>query len=450
MNGHILIVDDDVNLCEMLAESLAHHDFSSAWETSASAALERASSDEFDVVVTDINMRGMTGIELCKCLADRRPDVPVVMVTAFGSLDTAVGAMRAGAYDFITKPFDVDAVALSLDRAVKHRALRDEVRRLRRAVSDGEHFGEFLGKSPAMRRVYELLGRLTDSEASVLVTGESGTGKELVARALHSCSQRAAAPFVAVNCAALPATLLENELFGHVRGAYTDARTAKTGLLVHASGGTLFLDEIGDMPLEIQAKILRALEERSARPVGGDREIPFDTRIVAATHRDLDEMVEQGRFREDLFYRINVVHVAMPPLRARGEDVLLLAQEFLHTFATRTKKSIQGLSSRAAEKLLSYPWPGNVRELKNAMERAVALSEYDSIAVDDLPEKVRNHRHSHVLVASDDPTELVPLDEVERRYILRVVEAVGGNKTQAAAILRLDRKTLYRKLESYH
>jgi two-component system response regulator HydG len=449
VNGRILIVDDDESLCELLAEGLGQHGFVCPWVTSSLLALDRVSREEFDVVVSDVNLPGMTGIELCKRIAENRPDLPVVVITAFGSLDTAVAAMRAGAYDFVTKPFDVDVVALSLERAVRHRQLRDEVRRLRLAVSESHHFDEVVGSSPAMQELYDLLGRVADSEATLLITGESGSGKEVVARALHRRGRRKQGPFVAVNCAAVPEALLESELFGHLKGAFTDAKTTRAGLVAQANGGTLFLDEIGDMPLALQPKVLRALEERRLRPVGGEQEVAFDARIITASHRDLETLVEEGKFREDLYYRINVVHVELPPLRARGGDVLQLAQVFLERFAVQSAKEVKGISSSAAERLLAYAWPGNVRELRNTMERAVALTRFETIAVEDLPEKIRNYRGSHVIVASDDPSELVPLEEVERRYILRVMEAVSGNKTLASQVLGLDRKTLYRKLERY-
>jgi DNA-binding NtrC family response regulator len=449
MSSRILIVDDDASLCSMLAEGLRLHGFESIWETSAQDALTRASNEDFDVVVTDINMRGMSGIDLCRHIAETRSDVPVVVITAFGSLDTAVAAIRAGAYDFVTKPFDIDAIAIVLERAAKHHQLREEVRRLRQAVSETQRFDELIGASAPMRKVYDLLERLSQSDATVLVTGESGTGKELVARALHRRSKRAEGPFVAVNCAAVPEALLESELFGHVRGAFTDAKATHTGLLAQSSGGTFFLDEIGDMPLGLQPKLLRALEERVVRPVGAEKDVSFDARIVAATHRDIESLVEEGRFREDLYYRINVVHLEMPPLRARGGDILLLAQNYVERFASQTAKPIQGISSQAAEKLLAYSWPGNVREIRNCMERAVALTRHTLIAAEDLPEKVRDFMGSHVIVAGNDPSELVPLDEVERRYILKVMDAVRGNKTMAAQVLGLDRKTLYRKLERY-
>jgi len=300
-----------------------------------------------------------------------------------------------------------------------------------------------------MRPVYDVLERIVDSNATVLVTGESGTGKEVVARALHDVGPRRNAPFVAVNCSAVPEALLESELFGHARGAFTDARAPRTGLFLQAHGGTLLLDEIGDMPMALQAKLLRALQERTVRPVGGDAEVAFDARIVATTNRDLRALIEEGRFREDLYFRINVIHVELPPLRARGGDVLVLAQYFVDLHAARAGKSVSGIAPAAAERLLAYPWPGNARELQNCVERAIALTRRPELEVEDLPETVRSFKRSHVLVAASDPSELVPLAEVERRYVLRVVEAAGGNKSLAAQILGITRKTLYRKLEDF-
>jgi two-component system response regulator AtoC len=301
-----------------------------------------------------------------------------------------------------------------------------------------------------MRKVYDRISRLAESDASaVLLTGESGTGKELVARALHRRSRRSAGAFVGINCAAMPETLLESELFGHVRGAFTDAKSARKGLFVEANRGTLFLDEIGELPLMVQPKLLRALETRCVRPVGGTTEVPFDVNLVTATNRDLETAVAEGRFREDLFYRINVVRLDLPPLRARGGDALLLAQHFLERFTARSGKSVRRLSSAVAEKLLAYAWPGNVRELQNCIEHAVALARFEEVTVEDLPERIRNYRSSNVLVVGDDPSELVPMEVVERRYVLRVLEAVGGNRSVAARILGYDRKTLYRRLESY-
>jgi two-component system response regulator AtoC len=449
MKAKVLIVDDDTSMCELLAEGLVQHGYDARWYASPHDALAELAERPYDVVLTDINMRDMTGLELCQKATEAHPELPVIVITAFGSMETAVQAIRAGAYDFITKPFDIDVVAIAIERAVKHGVLTREVQRLQRAVDESRRFDELLGASPAMKEVYDLLERVGESESTVLVSGESGTGKELVARALHRRSKRSTGPFVAINCAAMPEQLLESELFGHTKGAFTDARNARPGLFVQAKGGTIFLDEIGDMPIGLQPKLLRALQERMVRPVGGDTETAIDVRVVAASNRDLETAIEERKFREDLYYRINVIHVELPPLRARGADVLLLATHYLEHFAAQSQKDVRSLDAEAAEKLSSYAWPGNVRELANCMERAVALTRNESIGVTDLPEKIRSYRTSHVLVAATDPTELVPMEEVEKRYILRVLEAVGGNKTLAAQVLGLDRKTLYRKLDRY-
>ena len=447
--ARLLVVDDVQSMCEMLAERLPPLGFDVEWRTSAAEALAYLAAAEVDAVVTDINMREMDGLELCNRIVAAHPEVPVIVITAFGNLEAAIAAIRAGAYDFLTKPFEIKVLALSLERAVQHRRLRAEVKRLRRGVHEAQRLGDLLGTSPAMQEVYALIDRVADSDTSVLVTGETGTGKELAARALHDRSRRRGGPFVPINCAAVPATLLESELFGHARGAFTDARATRTGLLCQANGGTLFLDEIGELPLALQPKLLRVLQERKVRPVGGDAELPIDVRLVCATNCDLDTAVEEKRFREDLYFRINVITVKLPPLRARGGDVLLLAQDFLERSAAKVDRPVAGIAPEAAKLLMAYPWPGNVRELHNCIERAVALARYDQITVADLPDKVQHHRPAYVVVAGDDPSELISLEEMERRYILRVLEAVAGNKTLAAQILKMGRKTLYRKLEHY-
>jgi two-component system response regulator HydG len=447
--GRVLIVDDDADLCELLSAGLESNRYEVEVMSSGSAALERLIETDFDVVITDINMPGMNGIEFCDRAVANRPAIPVLVMTAFASLESAIAAIRAGAEDFITKPIRVDALAVRIEHLLRNRSLRAEVKRLTEVVERDKSFGRLLGSSPAMKKVYDLLDRISDSEASVLITGESGTGKEVVARTLHERGKRADGPFVAINCSAVPQQLLESELFGHVRGAFTDAHMDRPGLFQRASGGTLFLDELGDMPAAVQPKLLRALQERTVRPVGGAEEIPVDTRIIAATNRDLESAVDAGTFREDLFFRINVIHVQLPPLRARGRDVLVLAQHFLEHFAAQADKKINAFSASAAEKLLAFDWPGNVRQLQNCVERAVALARFEEIKPDDLPDKIRSYKRSHVIVTSDDPTELVPMEQVERRYIARVLEAVNGNKTMAAKVLGFDRKTLYRKLDRY-
>ena len=449
MNGRVLIVDDDAAMRDLLRDALVHRDYEVVLAESGEEALRHVASGEWDVVVTDLNMRGLDGLELCRRIAASRRDLPVLVITAFGSMDAAIAAIRAGAYDFITKPFEIDVLTLALERAVRHRRLSEEVRRLRRAVEVGHGFEELVGESTPMRQLFDLLERIASSDSSVLVMGESGTGKELIARAIHRRSRRAGGPFVALNCAAVPETLLESELFGHARGAFTDARSARRGLFLESDRGTLFLDEIGELPLAMQPKLLRALQERTVRPVGGEREEAFDARVIAATNRDLEYAVEGGRFREDLFFRVNVIQVEVPPLRSRGSDVLLLAQRFVRQFAERAGKAVRGIGSGAAEVLLAYEWPGNVRELQNAIERAVALTVFEELTPEDLPERIRTWKRSHIVVAAEDPRELLPMEEVERRYIVRVLEAVGGNKSLAAKTLGFDRKTLYRKLERY-
>ncbi|HXI58739.1 MAG TPA: sigma-54 dependent transcriptional regulator, partial [Polyangia bacterium] len=445
----ILIVDDDAAMCELTTGRLERRGFAATSRQSVAEAMALLATEEVDVVIADYNMPGTTGISLCEQMTGNRPDVPVVLITAFGSLETAIAAIRAGAFDFLTKPFEIEQLLLIIERALQHRALKEEVRRLRRAVVESARFGEILGDSPAIKRSCELVARAAGSDATVLITGESGTGKELVARALHERGSRKAKPFVAVNCAGLTETLLESEIFGHKRGAFTDARESRPGLFVQANGGTVFLDEIGDMPVGMQSKLLRAIEGRTVRPVGSDTEVPIDVRFVTATNRDLESDVEDGRFRRDLFFRINVIHIEVPALRARGNDILLLAQHFLERAATRSGKAVVGFSPAAAERLLGYPWPGNVRELQNAVERAVALTAFENIVPEDLPERIHRHRRSQIVVAGDDPAALLPMHEVERRYILHVLNTMQGNKTIAARILGFDRRTMYRKLERY-
>ena len=448
MNARVLIVDDDAGMRSMLVARLTTRGFDVANCGSGAEAIEWVKTGSPEVVVSDINMGGISGVELCRRLLEYRPQLPVILITAFGSMDLAIQAIRAGAYDFLPKPFEIDHLVFAIERAIALTRLKDEVQMLRRAVAPLT-FGTLIGNSPQMAELYVLLGKVVESSAPVLITGESGTGKELVARAIHESGTRAGGPFVAINCAAMPAQLLESELFGHEKGAFTDARTAKPGLLVAANGGTLFLDEIGEFPLDMQPKLLRALQERAVRPIGATAEVAFDSRLITATNRNLDTMVETKSFREDLYFRINVLQVELPPLRSRGGDVLLLARHFLERTAARAGKRIVGFLPEAAQKLIAYAWPGNVRELENCIERAVALSSFDHISVNDLPEKVRTFRSSQLVFNSDDPTTLVTLDEFEQRYVARVLESVGGNKAAAARVLGIERKTLYRMLERW-
>jgi two-component system response regulator AtoC len=443
----IFIVDDEKEMTDLVQLGLKKRGFTVVPFSNGTDALAGLTEHDVDVVVTDLNMKGMTGLELCQTLVADRPDLPVIVLTAFGSFETAVGAIRAGAYDFVTKPVEIEALAIAIRRAAEHRRLHGEVKRLREVVASTRGRGALVGASPAMQQVYQLIDQVSSTDATVLITGESGTGKEVAAREIHDRSRRKDAPFVAINCAAVPEALLESELFGHAKGAFTDAKQSRAGLFQQASGGTLFLDEIGEMAISMQPKLLRVIQERKIRPIGGEAEIAVDVRLVAATNRDLEEMVEAKAFREDLYYRINVIHIPLPPLRARGGDVLLLAQHMLRQYAAVFDKKVVGLSPAAAERLVAYDWPGNVRELGNCLERAVALAHFEEIQVEDLPDKIRNRQttRSSSITANELP-ELLTLEEVERRHVLRVLEACHGNRTDAAKILGLDRKTLYRKL----
>jgi two-component system response regulator HydG len=449
MKARVLSVDDDQEQCELLSECLSQLGYAPTTTTSPVKALELVAREPFDAVITDLYMGEMDGLDLCSRILGTKPGLPVIVMTGQGSMETAIGAMRAGAYDFLVKPIASSLLGISIARAVQHQQLRTDVQRLREALSESPLNAKLIGGSPPMQRVKALVSRVGQSDASVLIYGETGTGKELIARAVHDASDRAAGPFVALNCAAVPPSLLESELFGHARGAFTDAKSARRGLFLEASGGTLFLDEIGEMPLEMQVKLLRAIQERTVRPVGASSEVSFDARIVAASHRDLDHEVAELRFRQDLYYRINVVRIDVPPLRERGSDVLTLATFFLERRSARSGKGRLELSSQVAERLLAYDWPGNVRELENCIERAVALARFEQLTLEDLPEKIRVFRADRFVLSADDASEILSISELERRYIVRVLKLLHGNKARAAQMLGLDRRTLYRKLERY-
>jgi two-component system response regulator HydG len=446
----ILIVDDDAAMRQMLESLFREQGYAVAQADSANAALECAREREFDAVLSDIKMPSKSGVEMVGELRDIRPDTPVVLMTAFGSIDSAVESMRAGAFDYITKPFEPEAVLLTLERAVEHRMLEEENRRLRRAVDRTSALGDLIGASPAMRDIFAMIRKVAHSRSSVLITGESGTGKEVVARTLHYHGARAHKPFIPINCTAIPEGLLESELFGHVRGAFTGAHTSKRGLFEKADGGTLFLDEIGDMGAVLQGKLLRVLQDREIRPVGGTQSVRVDVRIIAATNKDLSHEIEEGRFREDLYYRLNVIPIHIPPLRERTEDIPPLVAAFLRRHADGERRR---LTPAAMERMAAHPWKGNARELENAIERALALCENEEIGSDDLPLEL-SEPASGARVA--DPRDLRPLAEtrmslreLEDRYIDEVLELTGGNKVKAARILGIDRKTLYRRrLES--
>lgn len=449
MGRKILLVEDNGDERALLAELLTRqgHDVKPA--SGFPEACELLQEFVFDTVVTDLQLAGHDGLEVIGAVSNFQPGVPVIVVTGYGSLNVAIDALRSGAYDFITKPVDAQLLEVALRRSLERRSIQTQLEQLRDARPLRER-GALLGECTPMKRVYELIGRIADTPSSVVVTGESGTGKELVARALHEASSRRDQPFVAINCSAVPASLLESELFGHEKGAFTDAKRSRDGLFVQAHRGTLFLDEIGDMPDEMQPKLLRVLQEQVVRPVGGDREHTVDVRVIAATHRDLEDQIEQGKFREDLYYRLNVVQIHLPPLRSRGNDILLLASAFLRESAERLGRNVSELSPEAAELLLNFDWPGNVRQLQNCIERGVTLARFEQLTPQDLPEKVRNFQApAETSAFSVDPEHIVPLDTIERRYIEQVLRAVGNNKSLAARLLGVDRRTLYRKLDGY-
>ena len=446
MNGSILIVDDDREMVATLEADLSRRGLATSGVTSAREALVKLSEQDFDVVLTDMRMPEMDGLELCKRVAADFPDVLIVLLTAFGSERAAIKSIRAGAYDFITKPVEMEVLALTLERALSRRRLLERIRRLDSV--EASTYSGMLGESKCMRELFDSMERVARTESSVVICGESGTGKEMVARALHRRSSRRERKFVAVNCAALAGGLLESELFGHVRGAFTDARVGRKGLFVEASGGTLFLDEVAEIPLSLQPKLLRALEERKARPVGSDSEVEFDVRIVVATNKDLGEQCEKGLFREDLYYRLNVIELDLPPLRSRGNDILLLANHFMNSLAQKAQKNLVAISEEVSAKLLNYRWPGNVRELKNTVERAVALAREDRITLTELPQNIVEYKESTSAFWPKELSSLKTLTEVEQDYIDYVLEAMNGNRTRAAKVLGIDRKTLYRKLVS--
>lgn len=457
----VLVVDDELDVADTIRQILQGEGCDAVAEISARAALLKVASQPFDLVLTDVSMAEMSGVEVCRRIAKIQPELPVVMVTGRGDLNIVVAALRAGARDFLKKPVDLHTLLACVTSVLSDRG---QEFRASRAPGDANVVSDLspvssttvasIGQSPASLRVRAMVDALSGSLASVVIYGETGSGKELVARALHANSRVRKGPFVSVDCAAIPVGLLESEFFGHAGGAFTDARGARTGLLAQANGGTLFLDEIGELPLALQPKLLRALQERRFRPLGQNREVVVDCRIIAATNRDLREEVAEGRFREDLYYRLNVIPIVVPPLRQRGEDVLLLAEHFLAGFAKDRQLT---LSTVVKEKLLAYEWPGNVRELENCLERGAALANHDELALEDLPEKVQlaSAQPSIARGAAWDESEddigleRLPLVEFARRHVLQAVELFHGNKTRAAAVLGIDRRTLCRRLEHY-
>jgi len=449
--AQLLVIEDDAAMRDFVSESLVEEGYRVDVAPGGRAGIARVRQGGIDLVITDVKMPDMDGLDvLAEIRAAESASGPphVIVVTAFGSIETAKRALKLGAHDYITKPFEIDDLAVAVSKALDERNLRTEVARLRREVERPYRFENIIGRSPVMQDVFALIRRLSSSAVNVLITGESGTGKELVARALHYHSARAKKTFVAVNCAAIPDQLLESELFGYKKGAFTDARTDRPGMFAEADGGTIFLDEIGDLSPALQAKLLRVLQERELRPLGAARPEKIDVRVLSATNRDLSQRMREGSFREDLFYRLNVIEVILPPLRDRSEDILALVEHFLAEANSHSGKHVRALSEAASKILLQYPWPGNVRELENVIERAVALAEHELLGPEDLPPQVRERRSADVLQGALQ--RALTLDELEREYIHRVLQAEGGNKTRAAQRLGLDRKTLYRKLDEYN
>lgn len=445
--ANILVVEDEELMRSILRQLLSNAGYQVLTADSAESALEIFAASDVALTLTDIKMQGLDGLELLDRIKAIDDEAIVIIMTAFSSVDSAIAALRKGAYDYITKPFVNEDLLQTIKNAIRQRELFRENRNLRRELDKQSGFTEIIGTSPALQSVFRLIEKVAATNANILIQGESGTGKELAARAIHRYSGRSAKPFVAINCGALPETLLESELFGYVKGAFTDAKTDKKGLFRASDGGTLFLDEIGEISQSLQVKLLRALQEHEIMPVGANSPIKFDARIIAATNRNLEEEVSKGAFREDLFYRLNVIEIFIPPLRERREDIPLLAKHFASRIAREQNAAEKQLSKEALTMLINYNWQGNIRELQNAIERAFILSG-EEIDAESLPPRIKqNAPHTFEM---RDPDGLRPtLEEVERRYILDILQTANQDKNRAAEILGIDLSTLYRKLKRY-
>jgi two-component system response regulator PilR (NtrC family) len=447
--ARILVVDDERSMQEFLQIFLQGEGYEVATAGDVSSARAQLEHDDFDLVISDIQMPDGSGLDLLRSARQVVPDAMVIMITAYASTETAIEAMKEGAYDYLTKPFQVDEIRLVIEKALEKKSLSRENRRLRTELRSHNRSRRVIGNSVAMQRVLDLVAQVADTRANVLVTGESGTGKEVIARSIHEMSERREGPFIVVNCAAIPENLLESELFGHVRGAFTGALQNKEGLFELADGGTLFLDEVGDLPLALQVKVLRAIQEKSFRRVGGTHDQQVDVRIVTATNRRLEEEVARGRFREDLYYRLNVIEIPLPPLRERRDDVALLADHFVEKYARELGKDVKGLSDEAMARLLAYRFPGNVREMENAIERAVALTRGPVIQVDALPRSLLEREEPEP--APRIPREGVNLDKLvedyERNLILEALRPAGGVKKKAARLLGISFRSFRYRLE---
>ncbi len=441
MNGaRILIVDDEAIMRESLAGWLERDGHATDTAPSGEAALQRVAEARYDILLVDIKMEGIDGLEVLRRVKESDPDVAVVMITAYGSIATAIAAMKAGAHDYLLKPFDPEELGVVIEKILGHQRQARENRYLKEQARERTRFENMIGQSAGMQRVFDLIADVAPTEATVLITGETGTGKGLAARAIHSQSPRRHGPFVIVNCGAIPEHLMESELFGHQRGAFTDAKETKRGRLELAHGGTLFLDEIGEIGPRMQIDLLRVLEDRVFYRVGGTQPLEADFRVIAATHRDLARAIREGRFREDLFYRLNVVALTIPPLRQRKEDIPLLAESFLRRYAQETHRPIERFGRQALDELMLHDWPGNVRELQNAIERAVVVAKGRRIEAEDLP--IAPCRKAAAAGGER-------LAEVEAAHIAKILQATGGNVARSAARLGIDRSTLYHKIKRY-
>jgi DNA-binding NtrC family response regulator len=448
MAGTILIVDDEKSQREIIQAILSRAGYEVESSASAREALTTLNHREFDLILTDLKMSGMSGMELMQQVLKESPEQCVVIMTAHGSVDSAVDAMKKGAFDYLEKPLERDSLLLTLRRALEHVRLVRENRLLQRQLAEVAHHDDIIGEHPTIREVYRIIGKIAPTSSTVLIYGESGTGKELVARAIHDRSPRREAPFLAINCAAIPEPLMESELFGHERGAFTGAHSREIGLFEAAQGGTVFLDEIGEMNVAMQAKLLRAIQDREIRRVGGKASIPVDVRIVSATNKDLEAEIRRGAFREDLFYRLNVIRIALPPLRERGSDIAALADFFLHKYAATAGIAPRKLSHGALKLILQYPWPGNVRQLQSVIERGILLAEDDQIQPEDLPLELSQAAPAG-LTDFTLPASGLQFEELERSLITQAMERSGGVISKAATLLGMSYKTLQYRLDKF-
>jgi DNA-binding NtrC family response regulator len=456
MNAQILIADDDEVSCQLLAETLEGEGYRVKQVFSGDEALSSLAEDTFELLIIDVRMPGTSGLEVTRIVHEKYPSLPIIVMTAFGSIETAVEAIHEGAFDFISKPMNLAELKNTVSKALAQRSLQRRADKSTGESDEPSHqpLSKIIGKTPAMLEVYKTVARIAPTKSTVLLLGESGTGKEMIARAIHEHSPRANLPFVAVDCGALTETILESELFGHVRGAFTGAIADKKGVFEEAQGGTCFLDEIGGINPNLQARLLRVLQEHEVRRVGGKDWLPVDVRVVAATNYNLTDAVKSGQFRQDLYYRLNVVTIQLPPLRQRKEDIPLLAQHFLKHYSEDNGKTISTISDKAMDLLCSYTWPGNIRELENTIEQAVALSYQPVLTPEDLPRDVREQAaltfrseasRDGQFILADTPS----LEEVKKRYVLHVLERTQGNVSATARILNVDRRSLYRMLARY-